>query len=126
VTTGAFCYGVNELQTGRPICSGNVAGFPGTYLINVRAQDANNNVATRIFTLLLTQALVISTATLPDAVAGQPYSATLQGAGGSGSYTWGVIAGTLPSGLTLNPATGAITGTAPTETGLSTFIVRVS
>jgi hypothetical protein len=103
-----------------------VAGFPGTYLINVRAQDANNNVATRIFTLLLTQALVISTASLPDAVAGQPYSATLQGAGGSGSYTWGVIAGTLPSGLTLNPATGAITGTAPTETGLSTFIVRVS
>ena len=36
--------------------------------------------------------------------------ATLQATGGTGSYTWSVIAGTLPAGLSLNPSTGNISG----------------
>ena len=36
--------------------------------------------------------------------------------GGRGTHTWSLAAGTLPAGLTLNPATGAISGT-PTVAG---------
>ncbi|MET9104100.1 putative Ig domain-containing protein [Streptomyces antibioticus] len=45
------------------------------------------------------------------------YSTTLHTSGGSGAPTFAVTSGSLPPGLTLNPATGAITGT-PTTTGV--------
>ncbi len=45
---------------------------------------------------------------------GTPYSVTLAATGGVGPYTYSVSAGTLPAGLTLDPSTGAITGT-PTK-----------
>jgi hypothetical protein len=51
--------------------------------------------------------ITITTTTLPDAVVGKPYSAQLTASGAS-SYNWTVI--NLPSGLTLNAVTGAITG----------------
>ena len=55
---------------------------------------------------------------------GEPYSAQLTATGGTGAYTWSVIHGALPAGLTLSPA-GAVTGT-PTTLGSSTFTVRVT
>jgi hypothetical protein len=44
--------------------------------------------------------------------------ATLQATGGTGSYTWSVISGTLPAGLSLDSSTGNITGV-PASTILS-------
>ena len=40
-----------------------------------------------------------------------PYTATPTVSGGTGPYTWSVTNGSLPAGLTINPTTGAITGT---------------
>ena len=57
-----------------------------------------------------------TTSPLPDATQNAPYSTTLQTTGGTGNPTFAVTGGALPPGLTLNPATGAITGT-PTTTG---------
>lgn len=56
--------------------------------------------------------LSITTATLPAGTVNQNYSAQLNAAGGTGSYTWGLAGGSpaLPVGLTLDPATGAISG----------------
>ena len=42
---------------------------------------------------------------------GAAYSVTLQVTGGVSPYTWAITSGTLPSCLTLNASTGAITGT---------------
>ena len=42
---------------------------------------------------------------------GTPYGSSLSATGGLAPYTFAISAGTLPAGLTLNPATGAITGT---------------
>jgi hypothetical protein len=42
---------------------------------------------------------------------GTPYSASLNATGGKAPYTFSIVAGKLPAGLTLNSATGAITGT---------------
>ncbi len=67
----------------------------------------------------------ITTTALPAATVGQPYSATLQSLGGSSPYVWAVTSGALPTGLTLDPTTGTVTGT-PTAVGTSAFAVRVT
>lgn len=61
--------------------------------------------------------LVISTTDLPGGTVDQPYSATLAATGGSGSYTWTTVSGTLPDGVTLS-AGGVLSGT-PTAAGTS-------
>lgn len=66
----------------------------------------------------------VSTASLPNAAAGVPYVSKLQVAGGSGPYTWTVISGSLPAGLTLG-GSGSISGTPLSSTG-GTFTVRVT
>jgi hypothetical protein len=62
---------------------------------------------------------------LNDAFKGSAYSDTLSATGGSGpgTYTWSVIDGALPAGLTL-AGNGAITGT-PTTSGTASFTAQV-
>jgi putative Ig domain-containing protein len=68
--------------------------------------------------------LAITTSALPAGPVNQPYSASLTGSGGTPPYTWSV-APALPNGLTLNAATGAVTGTPTTEgTTTHTFSLR--
>jgi len=67
--------------------------------------------------------LTVTTASLSPGTAGTTYSATLTANGGVTPYTWSIIAGSLPSGLTLNAAAGTITGT-PAVAGTSTFTVQ--
>ncbi len=71
--------------------------------------------------------LTISTASLPAGTVGTSYSQTLIATGGSQPYTWSLVAGqgNLPTGLSLNASTGAITGT-PSATGTFNFTVRVT
>ncbi len=63
---------------------------------------------------------VINTTTLPNGTVGAAYSTTLSAVG---TGTWSISYGALPAGLTLNPTTGAITGT-PTTAGDTYFIVK--
>ena len=61
---------------------------------------------------MVNPALSVSTTSLPAGVIGTVYpGATLAAAGGISPYTWAVTTGSLPTGLTLNSATGAISGT---------------
>jgi large repetitive protein len=55
---------------------------------------------------------------------GIPYTATQSATGGSGSYTWTVASGTLPTGVELKPD-GTVTGT-PTVPGSYTFSIKVA
>ena len=49
---------------------------------------------------------------LPEGFFGIPYGpVTLTEKDGRAPFTWSIAAGSLPSGLTLNPATGVISGT---------------
>jgi hypothetical protein len=68
-------------------------------------------------------ALSIGTVTLPGGTVGSSYSASLQASGGPAAYQWSVVAGQLPTGLSLG-AGGAITGT-PTAAGTFAFTARV-
>ena len=64
----------------------------------------------------------ITTTTLPNGIVGTAYNQTLA-ADGTTPITWSVTSGSLPTGLSLNASTGAITGT-PSSEGTSTFIVK--
>jgi hypothetical protein len=76
-------------------------------------------------TLTVQAALAIMTTSLPEGTVGGGYSATLEGSGGTGSYTWSLASGSLHPGLSLNSTSGLISGT-PTKPGSSSFTARVT
>ncbi|MGA8730703.1 MAG: Ig domain-containing protein, partial [Terracidiphilus sp.] len=67
------------------------------------------------------KSLSITTTSLPSGQVGTAYSATLAATGGTSPYAWSLTSGTLPAGLTLNAATGAISGT-PTAAANATAL----
>ncbi len=71
-----------------------------------------------------TPSLSITTASLPTASVGSPYSLTLAASGGSGTKSWALGGGSLPAGLSL-ASNGVLSGT-PTTPGTVSFTVDVS
>jgi hypothetical protein len=70
--------------------------------------------------------LSITTTSLPDGEVNQAYSTSVSGSGGALPYTWSVTPA-LPANLSLDTATGAITGTPTTQaTTTHTFTLRDS
>lgn len=69
--------------------------------------------------------LVVMTSALPGGQMGVPYSTTLTAMGGTPPYTWAIILGALPAGLTLGATDGVLGGTA-TETGSFIFTVEAT
>lgn len=63
--------------------------------------------------------------TLPSGQVGVSYSTALLAVGVTGSPTWTVTGGSLPTGLALAPTTGIISGT-PTTAGTYNFLVQVA
>jgi hypothetical protein len=68
-------------------------------------------------------ALQVTTASLPGATVGTAYSATLAASGGAAPLVWSATG--LPAGLSLNTATGEISGT-PTGAGVASVTVNVT
>ncbi|MGQ7374675.1 putative Ig domain-containing protein, partial [Streptococcus suis] len=67
--------------------------------------------------------LALTPATLPAGTVGASYAATLAATGGTPGYTYAVSAGALPTGVTLDAKTGALSGT-PTASG--SFAVTIT
>jgi hypothetical protein len=67
---------------------------------------------------------ITTTSPLPGAVAGVAYSTPLAATGGVPPYTWGLVAGSLPSGLSLG-SNGIISGTT-SAVGSYTITVQVT
>ena len=101
----------------------------GVSTFTITASDSNNAglAGNRAYTLTVNAAttLIVSPATLTNPTANIAYSATLSATGGSGSYTFAITGGALPSGLTLNAFTGILSGT-PTTTGTSNFTITAA
>jgi hypothetical protein len=69
--------------------------------------------------------ITVSPATLPGGAVGVAYNQTVTASGGAGPFVFAVTSGTLPTGLSLNPATGAITGT-PSVMGTFSFTITAT
>jgi hypothetical protein len=82
------------------------------------AESAPFNVVTPITIAMPTQ----SERTAQSAVA---YALALNASGGTSPYTWSVVSGALPAGLSLSAGTGVVSGT-PTTPGAFTFTVRAT
>jgi hypothetical protein len=68
--------------------------------------------------------LNVTSTSVPTAVINKSYSTTLTATGGLAPFTWSIISGTLPAGLTMS-SSGVISGAA-TTTGSQDFTVQVT
>ena len=98
-----------------------LAGTPGaSTTISATAGFVSGSTTLSVQPALLT----ISTSSLPAGTQRAVYSASLGAGGGLPSYTWSLLSGSLPSGLTLDTA-GVISGT-PDGYGTFSFTVQVT
>ncbi|MCU1329149.1 MAG: hypothetical protein JWN34_4519, partial [Bryobacterales bacterium] len=107
---------------------GSFSGAPsaaGTYTFTVRVTDASLNFATQALSLVVSPGVTVTTSTLPVGELTSAYSQTVSALGGLGGYTYIVASGTLPSGITLNGSTGALSGT-PLSAGTSNLVFRAT
>jgi hypothetical protein len=108
--------------------SGVITGTPtttGSYTFTVVETDGVGDTATATYTVVISDPS-FQTASLPNGTLNSNYSQTVKATGGMGALTYGVETGySLPPGLTINSATGAITGK-PTATGTYTFYLEVT
>jgi hypothetical protein len=125
VVSGALPPGlVLDALDGRII--GTPAGW-GTYTAVVQAQDSwgTNRIATTPVTVVVSPApLSIADATLAPGAYETPYATSLTAIGGTGSTTWTIVDGALPSGVSLQ-ADGTLAGT-PGSIGTFTFTVQAA
>lgn len=108
------------------LLSGTAAA--GSYSFTLEAVDTGGASGFRPYTLNVGAAggITLSPGSpLPDGTINVPYSQAIGTTGGTESgRVFSISAGSLPAGLSLNPATGLISGT-PTSGGTSNFTVSV-
>ena len=111
--------------------SGMLAGAPstsGSFTFTVTATDANGCAGSQTYTIVINATMcptiTVSPTSLPAPNVGVAYSQVLTASGGTAPYTFIVISGALPPGLTLSTA-GLLTGT-PSSAGNFVFTVRAT
>lgn len=130
-----YFYVISEgsLPTGLTLDSatGVLSGTPtieGIYTFSITATDSNypnSNSGSQDYSLTVNGALSINPSSLPSATQNMAYEQTVSATGGVTPYSYEITAGTLPSGLSLNNATGEISGT-PTTSGSYSFTITVT
>jgi len=103
-----------SLNTSTGVISGTPT-TPGAYSFTLTATDSNGISDAQAYSGTVGARLAITTVTLPTPVIGMTYSQAIATAGGTAPVIFSVSAGSLPAGLSLNPSTGAISGTATTS-----------
>jgi uncharacterized repeat protein (TIGR03803 family) len=109
--------------------AGLLSGTPdqfGEITLGVQVKDSASapDTAYGTVTLSIKSGLQIVTTTLPKAVIGVKYAQALAATGGKTPYTWSLLSGTLPDGITFSPSTGVFSGT-PTKAVSASFLVQV-
>ena len=113
--------------------NGTITGTPtaaGSFTFTVQVVDGSTpqQTATKMLTITVSGIglpLMIATNALPPATPNATYMTTLRATGGTTPYSWSVSVGTLPAGLSLDAATGTISGTA-TVRGQASFTIKVT
>jgi uncharacterized protein (TIGR03437 family) len=103
----------------------------GLYTFAVQVLDANNRPSTPVqFNLTISLGLTITNSSpLPSGTVGSSYQGgsglQLQATGGTGSYSWQIISGSLPSGLSMTNS-GFVGGTPNAAVTQQQFTVQVT
>jgi len=114
--------------------TGAIAGTPyagdvGPFNFTVSVTDQYGDTATSgTFTITITAPLITLHATLPPGAVGTAYTGGVSASGAAGTTTYAVTGGAVGASghLTLDPSTGAITGTPyASDAGTSSFQVTV-
>jgi len=105
---------------------GVIHGSPaqaGAVTFTLRVESGDDQKADRSYTLSVDgHSVSIVTQELPDAVIGERYAEAVVAEGGDGTWTWYLVEGRLPPGLSLTDG-GVIEGT-PTDDGDFVFVVK--
>ena len=97
----------------------------GPHTVRVEARDAAGNTGFAEVNFMVNYTpLVVGSTSLAWGVTGAAYTQNLAANGGVPPYTWSIQQGTLPQGLSLDAATGVLSGI-PAAVGPSTFLVQV-
>jgi large repetitive protein len=128
--TPTWSVSAGTLPTGLTLnaTSGVISGTPtatGTFNFTVQVTDGTCSTSQAYTVAVNCTGVSINPATLPNANQSTAYSQTLTQTGLTGTPTWSVSVGTLPTGLSLNSSTGVISGT-PTASGTFNFTVQVT
>lgn len=134
--SGSYTYAVTSgsLPAGLSLnaVTGELSGTPtlsatSTFTITASDQETAGLTGSQTYTLAvnLLGSLTLNQSTLPSAIVNSGYNAQLGATGGSGTYTFAVTSGSLPSGVSLDAGTGLLSGT-PTTSGTSTFTITAT
>ncbi len=131
--TAPYTYAISagSLPAGITLASnGTLSGtatVEGTFNVSVTATDAGSFTGDQAYSLTVAGPnLILPASSLPAGTAGQAYSAAITPAtGGTAPYSYAVTAGALPTGVVVEVATGALSGT-PTVAGTFNFTLTVS
>ncbi len=123
VTIGTATSHGTLVVSGASVTYTPVTGYAGpdsfTYTaVNSAGTSAPATVTLNVSPPFLT--LLPAAGPLTNATVASPYSLTLTASGGTGPYIYTITAGSLPAGLSLNAATGVLSGT-PTAGGTFNF-----
>lgn len=112
--------------------TGSITGTPTTAAASnftITATDAGGCLASRAYTITIASpecpVITVNPSTIPPGAVGAPYSQAITATGGTAPYTFTITSGALPTGLSLNSATGVISGV-PLQPGLFNFTVRAT
>jgi streptogramin lyase len=102
-----------------------IATSPGEASVSVMVTDSASQTATQTINFSVVNPKLSLPCVFPaTATVGAAYTAACAASGGVGPYSYSIVTGTLPAGLTLNPTSGIVSGT-PTSLG-SAFSVQVT
>ena len=98
----------------------------GSHVLTATARNSAAQTATSpaIAIIVNNPLLSIVTTSFPNGPVQVSYTASLQASGGTAPYSWSVLSGQLPTGLSLSPSTGTISGM-PTVAGSFSFTIQV-
>jgi hypothetical protein len=127
--TAPYTFTASGLPDGITFSAGNFGGHPttpGSYTVAVHVSDSKGLTVSASYTVNVTGPgpLQVITLTLPDGIAGQPYSQGLVASGGVSGYAWVQSGGAAPTGLSLS-GSGTVLGL-PTAPGTYTVGVEVT